>query len=425
MFSRLKVSSRQLSASFSQLKTPLVSCQFYSTQTAENKKKQHKVLVVGAGRVGRTILHMLNAEDNYGIRLCDVKPEAADRVIKEILDPNSGVPGKPITLETGLNVTVKGPPIVEAFPEPVDTEEQLVKAMKGTEAVISSAPFTANKRIAKAAAIAGVHYLDLTEDVQVTRFVKELAQKTNSCAFIPQCGVAPGFITLAATHVINKFDQVDDVVLRVGALPDQPNNRLKYNLTWSTEGLVNEYIHPCEALKDGKLVTVNALEGEEEVVIDGVTYEAFNTSGGVGTLCHTYEGKIKNMTYKTLRYRGHLDYIRFLMEDLKFREHPEELVRIFHRSIPATLMDVVIVSVRALGMQEGRYLEKTFWRRVLGRLIGRHAFTGIEIATASGICGIADRLLNGHLPRNGLIKIEDVGYNNFMHSPFGRYYARK
>jgi len=259
----------------------------------------------------------------------------------------------------------------------------------------------------------------------VTKFVKELSKSTTKSVFIPQCGVAPGFITLAATHVIEKFDVVDDVSLRVGALPDQPNNRLKYNLTWSTEGLVNEYIHPCESLRDGKLTQVHSLEGLEQVVIDGVTYEAFNTSGGVGTLCHTYEGKIKNMTYKTLRYQGHLELIRFLMEDLKFRDHPEELVNIFHRSIPATTSDVVIVSIRALGQIKGQYVERTLWRKVLGRFIGRHFFTGIEIATASGICGVADRLLKGHLKQNGLVKIEDVGYNNFMHSPFGRYYARK
>jgi len=296
--------------------------------------------------------------------------------------------------------------------------------MQGMDAVISSAPFTANKVVAKAASVAGVHYLDLTEDVQVTKYVKELASKTARSAFIPQCGVAPGFITLAATHLIKKLDEVEEICLRVGALPDQPNNRLKYALTWSTEGLVNEYIHPCEALKDGKLTHVHALEGKEEVVIDGVTYEAFNTSGGVGTLCHTYEGKIKNMTYKTLRYPGHLDLIRFLMEDLKFREHPEELVEIFHRSLPSTTNDVVIVSVRALGKSKGRYIEKTFWRKVHGRFIGRHFFTGIEISTAAGVSGICDRLLNGHLPKAGLIKIEDIGYNNFMHSPFGLYYAR-
>lgn len=253
--------------------------------------------------------------------------------------------------------------------------------------MISAAPFSANKTIADAAQVAGVHYLDLTEDVEVTRYIKGLASRPDTkSAFVPQCGVAPGFVTLAGVHIIEQFDTVQKLTLRVGALPDQPNNRLKYNLTWSTEGLVNEYINPCETLRDGKLSMVPPLEGYENVVIGGVVYEAFNTSGGVGTLCHSYEGKIQELDYKTIRYPGHLELIKFLMEDLRFAKHPDELVRIFTRSIPATPDDYVIISIRGLGLSKGKYMEKTFWRKVHGRDIGNQFFTGIEIATAAGEC---------------------------------------
>jgi len=295
--------------------------------------------------------------------------------------------------------------------------------MSGVSAVVSAAPFYANPTIAETACTAGIHYFDLTEDVAVTAKVKELAKTTKRSAFVPQCGVAPGFITLAAMHIFSKFDKCDVLNLRVGALPEQPNNRLKYNLTWSTEGLVNEYIHPCEALRGGKLTLVEALEGKEEVVINGVTYEAFNTSGGVGTLCHTLEGKVNNLDYKTLRYPGHLELIKFLMHDLRFRDHPEELVKIFHRSIPATMDDFVIVSVRGLGYIGNTYTEKTFWRKVTGQKIGKYGFTGIEVATSAGVCGVVDTVLEGKLPSHGLIKIEDISYDSFMSSPFGKYYA--
>ena len=121
--------------------------------------------------------------------------------------------------------------------------------MDGMDAVVSAAPFIANPQIAETAAECGVHYFDLTEDVKVTQFVKELAEDADT-AFVPQCGVAPGFVSLAGVHIIKQFDEIDQLTLRVGALPDQPNNRLKYNLTWSTEGLVNEYLHPCESLRE-------------------------------------------------------------------------------------------------------------------------------------------------------------------------------
>lgn len=356
------------------------------------------VLVVGAGRVGRTIVHMLAAEGSYRVRIADAVPDAAARVAKEVEH-------------------------VEAFPEGVAMRPALLRAMHGCAAVVSAAPFAANPQIAEAAATAGVAYLDLTEDVQVTQFVKEIAGKAQS-AFVPQCGVAPGFVTLAGVHIIDQFDEVDTLTLRVGALPEQPNNRLKYNLTWSTEGLVNEYLHPCEALRDGKLTLVPPLEEAEEVVIDGVTYEAFTTSGGVGTLCHTYAGRIRRLDYKTIRYPGHLDLIRFLVEDLGFKDHPDELVEIFQRSIPATLDDFVIVSVRGLGTSGGRYMEKTYWRRVPGRYLGKHFFTGIEISTSAGVCGVLHLLLLGELPQKGFVKIEQVSYDRFMETPFGRYYAR-
>jgi saccharopine dehydrogenase-like NADP-dependent oxidoreductase len=356
------------------------------------------VLVVGAGRVGRTVVHMLSAEGSYRVRVADADAVAAARVAREIER-------------------------AEAFPEGVEARAELLRAMQDCAAVVSAAPFSANPRIAEAAAAAGVAYLDLTEDVRVTQFVKEIAEGAKS-AFVPQCGVAPGFVTLAGIHIIEQFEEVDTLTLRVGALPEQPNNRLKYNLTWSTEGLVNEYLHPCEALRDGKLTLVPPLEQREEVIIGGVTYEAFTTSGGVGTLCHTYEGKIRQLDYKTIRYPGHLDLIRFLIDDLGFRDHPEELVRIFQRSIPSTLDDYVIVSVRGLGTSEGRYMEKTYWRRVNGRYLGKHFFTGIEISTAAGVCGVLHLLLRGEVPQRGLVTLEEVSYDRFMETPFGLYYAR-
>ncbi|HEX5138058.1 MAG TPA: saccharopine dehydrogenase C-terminal domain-containing protein [Planctomycetota bacterium] len=356
------------------------------------------VLVVGAGRVGRTIVHMLSAEGSYRIRVADANAVAAARVAREAER-------------------------TEAFPESVEERPALERAMAGCAAVVSAAPFTANPRIAEAARAAGVAYLDLTEDVEVTQFVKEVAEGART-AFVPQCGVAPGFVTLAGTHIIEQFDEVDTLTLRVGALPEQPNNRLKYNLTWSTEGLVNEYLHPCEALREGKLTLVPPLEQREEVIIGGVTYEAFTTSGGVGTLCHSCEGRIRQLDYKTIRYPGHLDLIRFLIDDLGFRDRPDELVKIFQRSIPSTLDDYVIVSVRGLGTSQGRYMEKTYWRRVNGRYLGKQFFTGIEVSTAAGVCGVLHLLLLGELPQKGLVMLEQVPYDRFMETPFGLYYAR-
>ena len=95
--------------------------------------------------------------------------------------------------------------------------------------------------------------------------------------------------------------------MRVGALPQFPTNALTYNLTWSTDGLINEYCNPCEAIHDGERMHVLPLEGIEHFSLDGVRYEAFNTSGGLGTLCDTLDGRVRELNYKTIRYQGHRD----------------------------------------------------------------------------------------------------------------------
>ncbi len=134
---------------------------------------------------------------------------------------------------------------------------------------------------------------------------------------MPQCGLAPGFISIAAAELITHFDELRAVKLRVGALPQHPNNVLKYSLTWSTEGLINEYGNPCQAISDGRLIEVAPLEGLEEIEIDGTLYEAFNTSGGLGSLAETHGAHIESMNYKTMRYPGHCAQMRLLMNDLK------------------------------------------------------------------------------------------------------------
>ncbi len=134
----------------------------------------------------------------------------------------------------------------------VGNPDALMAALAGHEAVISAAPFHLTGAVAEAAARGGLHYLDLTEDVATTRRAKDLA-KSAPCAFIPQCGLAPGFISIVAQDLARHFDALDSIRMRVGALPQFPSNALNYNLTWSTDGVINEYIEPCEAIVDGRL----------------------------------------------------------------------------------------------------------------------------------------------------------------------------
>ena len=220
---------------------------------------------------------------------------------------------------------------------------------------------------------------------------------------MPQCGLAPGFISIAAHDLFKRFDSVQKLRLRVGALPQNPTNRLKYNLTWSTDGLINEYLNPCEAILNGKRVEVLPLEGYERFTIDGTEYEAFNTSGGVGALCDMLEGKVANLDYKTVRYPGHQEILKILIEDLRLGERPDMMKEIFENALPITQQDVIVIFADAVGMRNGDLCEENFIRKVHGTEIGGQKWSAIQITTSAGLCALIDMVLTQQLPGAGYV----------------------
>src|SRR5690606_21329991 len=260
----------------------------------------------------------------------------------------------------------------------------------------SAAPFHLTTRIAEAAARAGVHYLDLTEDVASTRRVKELAAGAAS-AFIPQCGLAPGFISIVAYDLARRFETLDSVRMRVGALPQYPSNALNYNLTWSTDGVINEYIQPCEAIVNGELVEVPALEEREEFSLDGVTYEAFNTSGGLGTLCETLKGKVRTLNYRSIRYPGHVSIMKTLLHDLRLRHRRDVLKDVLEHALPTTMQDVVVIFVTVSGHRNGLFIQESYANKIYSTEIGGRTTSAIQVTTASSACAVLDLLASGKI----------------------------
>jgi saccharopine dehydrogenase-like NADP-dependent oxidoreductase len=305
----------------------------------------------------------------------------------------------------------------------VEDASSLVSLLTGRFAVLSAAPFHLTTRIAQAARTAGAHYLDLTEDVASRRRIVELAQGASS-AFVPQCGLAPGFVSIVGYDMARRFETLDSVRLRVGALPQYPSNALNYNLTWSTDGVINEYCEPCEAIVNGVRREVTALEGLEEFSLDGVTYEAFNTSGGIGTLCDTLEGKVRNLDYRTIRYPGHAAIMRALLNDLRLRDRRDVLKDILENAVPTTLQDVVIVFVTVSGHKKGQLVQETYANKIYSRDVNGRTLSAIQITTAAAICTVLDLLATGRLPPRGVVRQEDIPLKDFLENRFGQVYAR-
>ncbi len=255
-----------------------------------------------------------------------------------------------------------------------------------------------------------------------TQAVLELAQDVTS-AFVPQCGLAPGFISIVANNLMQNFPTLDTVKMRVGALPINISNSLEYSLTWSTDGLINEYGNMCNAIEQGKEVATLPLEALEEIKIDGLAYEAFNTSGGIGSLATTYSGKVKNLSYKTIRYPGHCEKIRFLMNDLKLNEDRTTLKRILENAIPKTYQDVVLVYVSVTGIQDNLFIEENYVKKFYPQIVHGVNWSAIQLTTASALCTILDLILSQPGKYSGLIRQEAFALEDLTNNRFGQYYA--
>jgi len=365
----------------------------------ENKAK---VLVLGCGKIGRLVVPLLAKSGDYSVTAADVNLGAAQKAVQD---------------KSGLQL-----PNTSALQLDLTNQAALQNAMNGQNYVLSCAPFHCNVGIATAAKQSGTHYLDLTEDVATTKAVRSMAQQGQT-AFIPQCGLAPGFISIVANGLIQTFDSVEHIKMRVGALPKYPHNALKYNLTWSTEGLINEYGNPCEAVVNGQMTLLQPLEGLENFSVDGLEYEAFNTSGGLGTLAETFAGKANSLDYKSVRYPGHREIISLLMNDLKLNDDRETLKKIFERALPTTQQDVVLIMVTVQGMRNGILSQESYAHKIYHQDIGGEHWGAIQITTAAGICAVLDLHREQKIPVSGFIRQEDVPLDVFLLNRFGKYYG--
>ena len=353
-----------------------------------------RVLLAGAGKIGGTIAAMLQESGDWDLKVVDTHEES----LRDI---------------EALGVTCEAVDITD--------EGERRRAIEGADALVSALPYDLNGPVAETAKAVGAHYFDLTEDVESMRHVKGLAKDARS-AIMPQCGLAPGFISIVAHDLARRFDSVHSVQMRVGALPQFPANALMYNLTWSTVGLINEYCNPCEVIADGRRMEVRALDGYETFSLDGITYEAFNTSGGLGTLCETFDGKVTHLDYKTVRYPGHRDLVRLLARDMRLCERRDVFKDVLEHAVPMTTQDVVLIFVSVSGERDGRLMQESFARKIYPAEIGGERRSAIQVTTAAGMCAVVDLVCTGKLPQMGFVRQEDVGLDDFLANRYGRRY---
>ena len=348
------------------------------------------IAVVGLGKVGSLVATLLS--ENFTVTGIDQR-QPADAM--------------PFDIATG-NVTDA------AF---------IKQTLTGKDAVVSCLPYSLNLPIAQAAFELGIHYFDLTEDVPTTAAIREMA-KTSKGAMVPQCGLAPGFIGIVGANLYNRFTQLRDVELRVGALPKYPNGQMAYSFTWSPAGVINEYINDAEVIHNGVRKMVSSLDGLEMINIEGRDFEAFTTSGGLGTMCETLEGKVDTLNYKTIRYPGHCQLMKFFLYELLMKNDRELSEKILTEAKPPVREDVVYVYAVVEGWQGDNLAREEFYNAYHPITIQGKEWRAISWTTAASVAAVVEMVSNGSLPAQGFIKQEDIPLEAFLQTRHGSLYAQ-
>ncbi|MBU1675957.1 saccharopine dehydrogenase NADP-binding domain-containing protein, partial [bacterium] len=255
-----------------------------------------RYLLLGVGLQGRAIAHDLlrHAAGTAALHLVDRDAAAVEALAAWLDDPRVATTSGDVT-DAGL----------------------LAPLLDGADVCVSAVNYWFNAGLTRLAVAHGAHFLDLggNNDVVAEQFAHDEAARAAGVTVIPDCGLAPGLAGILGYHLATGFETCESVRLRVGGLPAAPQPPLDYAIVFAVQGLINEYIEDCVVVRDGARRVVPGLSELEALAFPGFgELEAFQTSGGVSTLPVTLAGKVRDIDYKTIRYPGHRDRIKLLMD---------------------------------------------------------------------------------------------------------------
>jgi saccharopine dehydrogenase-like NADP-dependent oxidoreductase len=272
--------------------------------------------------------------------------------------------------------------------------EALARALRGQAAVVLADPSLTGAEVARAAVAAGCHYLDIVESAASGAAVARLADAAAQAGvtLAPGCGLAPGWVTALAADALQAAGPADDITVLVGVLPAQITNRLGYANIWGIDGLVAEYTAPCLAIRDGRLAELPPLGDEETVHLAGLRLEAFTTAGSLDALARDWQGRVGSLVFKTLRYPGHADYIRFLLDDLGLGRRLYQFRTLLTTALPRTEDDRVLIAIRH---RSGAGEHVVSHVTGAGRSATGAPVSAVSTVTAAHVCAVTDLIRQG------------------------------
>lgn len=359
-----------------------------------------KIAVIGAGLMGRAaVFDVARAHGVEKVGVFDIDEKLAQEIANKYGD------GKAVgaTLDAG-------------------DQSKVAAALKGYDSAVSCVTYKYNPGITRAAIASKCHLVDLggNNDTVNSQLALNAEAESAGIIVVPDCGLAPGMVSIMVADGVTKLDKVQSVRIRVGGLPQSPRPPLNYQMVFSAEGLINEYWEPCVILEDGKKKTVNPMTGLELLSFDGIgKLEAFYTSGGTSTLPDTYEGKIDFLDYKTIRYPGHCQIFKAMLEIGLGSRQP---VKIDHQSVePRSVLkavldknlsfgqpDLVLVRVEIEGEKESQL--KTILYEIVDRQDSRTGLTAMMRTTSFPAAIIAWMAAAGQISARG-VKPQEIAVN--------------
>ena len=351
-----------------------------------------KILVLGAGRMGHGAAYDLvhNSPDVREVTVADFDIAKAEAV-----------------------ATAVGTDRITARKADASDYAAMVELFRGHDSVISCVNYWYNESLSKAAIETGANFCDLGGNNYVVDSQLSLDDEAKAAgvSIIPDCGLAPGMVSILAMHGAARFDRVDEIHIRVGGLPQDPQPPLNYQLVFSVEGLINEYVEVARVIRDGKIVEVPSMTELESLEFENFPpLEAFQTSGGTSTLPDTFLGKIKHLDYKTIRYAGHCEKFKTMI-DLGFCSSEEiaaDFVKVKPRKVfgellqqhlPADGPDYVLVRLEFVGQKDGSSSRLRY--DIVDRLDESTGLSAMMRTTAFPASIMAQMMARGDVARRG------------------------
>ena len=358
-----------------------------------------KILVLGAGRMGHGAVYDLiyNSPAVESVTVADFHLHKAEEITKSV---------------NSQKVTAKQ---IDA-----SNYADVVKLFRGHDSVISCINYWFNLELSKAAIETKTNFCDLGGNNYVVdeQLALDTEAKNAGINIIPDCGLAPGMVSVLAMHGAAKFDEIEEIHIRVGGLPQNPQPPLNYQLVFSVEGLINEYIETARVIRDEKITEVDSMTEIESLTFENFPpLEAFQTSGGTSTLPDSFLGKIKELDYKTIRYAGHCEKFKTMI-DLGLCSSEEILVdyakvtprkvfgELLTKHLPADEPDYVLVRLEFVGKKDGE--SKNLRYDIVDKFDEQTGLSAMMRTTAFPASIIAQMMAQGEVKMRGATPQENA-----------------